>query len=477
MMLSTTAIADILGSRLDAPPQAVRGYSIDSRQVKEGDLFLAIRGARVDGHSFVGEALERGAVAAVVEAGSPKLSGLPFRRLLGVQDTTLALQQIAHAVRRQWGGKVVGITGSTGKTTTKEMLAAVLMQQMSVLKSHGNLNNQFGVPLTLLTLEPHHEVAVIEMAMSAAGEIERLASISEPQIGVVTNVAPAHLQFFESIDAIARAKRELIQQLHPPSVAVLNQDDDRVRRFADGFEGRVLTFGLNEGADYRAVNVRAAFQREFPITEFDLQGGQYSGRISMLLAGRHNVENALAAIATASLFDLPFENIHAALSQFHSLSQRTEILKLPGDLTVIDDAYNSNPRAMERMLEALADWPGARHRIVIAGEMLELGRSSAEWHDRVGWLCARSEANWLLAVQGDAKFFVEGAIRGGLARGRALFFSDAVGAGRFCQTIAGPGDVILVKGSRAVRLERAIEALRAQPSVAPGQDLGAGVNR
>jgi UDP-N-acetylmuramoyl-tripeptide--D-alanyl-D-alanine ligase len=470
MELSTTEIANILGSRYAASPKTVRGYSIDSRHIQGGELFFAIRGPHHDGHDFVMQAFERGAAAAVVEQASPKISALSSRPLIQVENTTRALQELARAVRRQWGGRIVAITGSTGKTTTKEMIAAILQRQVRVLKSSGNLNNQYGVPLTLLNLAPRHDVGVVEMAMSGPGEITLLASIAEPDIGVVTNVAPVHLQFFDSIDSIARAKRELIEHLRSPAIAVLNRDDDRVRRFADGFKGRVLTFGFEEGADYRALNVHV-LERAFPAIEFDVLGGPYHESISIPLVGRHNVENALAAIATASLFEISTQHVRSALSQFQALGQRTEILKLGGDLTIINDAYNSNPRAMERMLETLASWPGVARRIVIAGEMLELGPSSWQWHHRIGRLCPQSGADWLLAVQGDARAFLQGAIEAGLPRNHALFFSDATEAGRFCQTIARPGDVILVKGSRGVRLEKAIAILRGEITAAPERSM------
>lgn len=465
MQLATSEIAAILGSRWDSPDSDVRGYSIDSRNLQPGDLFFAIRGRDRDGHDFVGQAFERGAAAAVVEAA--QATRLPARGLIPVEDTTRALQELARAVRRRWGGRIIGITGSAGKTTTKEMIAAVLAQQRCLLKSPGNLNNRYGVPLTLLRLEDRHEVGVIEMAMSGPGEIALLASIAEPQIGVVTNVAPAHLQFFDSIEGVAEAKRELIAGLQSPATAVLNYDDPRVRRFADGFEGRVVTFGFAEGAECRASNVGEGVRGEegSPGMEFDVNAGPYHGRFSIPLAGRHNVENALAAIAVACLFGISAGDLGSALRQFRPLDQRTQVLKLEGGLTIINDAYNSNPRAMERMLEVLAGWRGAQQRIVIAGEMLELGPSSPDWHRQVGRLCAESGVDWLLAVQGDSRGFVEGAVQAGLPLDHALFFSTAAEAGRFCENIARPGDVILVKGSRGVRLERAIEALRPAESL------------
>ncbi|HEX5482132.1 MAG TPA: UDP-N-acetylmuramoyl-tripeptide--D-alanyl-D-alanine ligase [Terriglobia bacterium] len=461
MQLSTTEIASILDSRWEGTPRLASGYSIDSRSVQPGDLFFAIQGPRNDGHGFIGQAFGSGAIAAIVRgsyhpADAP--SWQPF--LISVPDTTLALQTLAHAVRRKWPGRLIGITGSAGKTTVKEMTAALLERRFRVLKSSGNLNNHYGVPLTLLRLEPSDDAAVVEMAMSGPGEIARLASWAEPGIGVVTNVSAAHLAFFDSVDSIARAKRELIESLPPTGIAVLNQDDERVRGFAAGFRGRVVTFGFTEGADYRALGVRAASRNGTEGSEFELRGGTYSGSFFVPLPGRHNAENALAAIAAASLFDLRLEDVREGLAHFRAPGQRTEIIRLPGGVVLINDVYNSNPRAMERMLETLACWPHAKRRIVIAGEMLELGPSAPDWHRRVGRECAQAGIDWLLAVQGDARFFLEGAEEAGLPGDKCSFFATAEEAGRFCLGIVEPGDVILVKGSRGVHLERATEILR-----------------
>ncbi|MGH9447635.1 MAG: UDP-N-acetylmuramoyl-tripeptide--D-alanyl-D-alanine ligase [Terriglobia bacterium] len=463
MSLSTAEISAIAGSSSTAPERSVHGYSIDSRTAQAGDLFFAIRGPRHDGHDFIGQAFERGAVAVVVDnTCSPP--PLPYASsIIRVPDTTRALQQLAREVRRRWGGPVIGITGSTGKTTTKEMLAAVLETKFCVLKSRGNLNNQYGVPLTLLGLEPRHEVAVVEMGMSGPGEIALLADIAGPETGIVTNVAPVHLQFFDSVDSIARAKRELIDRLQPPRAAILNYDDERVRRFADGFEGQVVTFGFHPDANFQAVNVHAAhvFDQGSPAIGFELRVGDHLEKFVIPLPGRHNVENALAAIATAGLFGIAPQEARAALAQFRPLDRRSGILKPPNGLILIDDAYNSNPRAMEQMIEVLATWPNARQRIVLAGEMLELGASSPELHRRVGRLCAQAGADWLLAVQGDARAFLDGAVEAGMPHAHALFFAGAMEAAKFCQTIAKPGDVILIKGSRGVGLEKAIEVLSA----------------
>ncbi|HEV2176091.1 MAG TPA: UDP-N-acetylmuramoyl-tripeptide--D-alanyl-D-alanine ligase [Terriglobia bacterium] len=447
---------------LEGRERVVRSYSLDSRALAPGALFFAIRGPRFDGHDFVAAALARGAVGAVVRRGFYERAGADSQpSLIPVEDTTLALQQLAQAVRRKWARKIVAVTGSTGKTTTKELIAAILSARSNVHKSSGNLNNHWGVPLTLLALELAHDVAVIEMGMSAAGEISRLAEITEPEIGVVTNVAPVHLEFFESLDAIARAKRELIENLKEPGTAVLNYDDPRVRRFADAFRGRVVTFGFREGADFRAVDVQArgSLTPNEVGSVFRLESAPYQGEFYLPLPGRHNVENALAAIAAVSLFQVDARDAYSALGNFKPLHQRTEIL-LANHAVVINDSYNSNPRALDQMLDTLAAWPGARRRIAVLGEMLELGPSSPEWHRSLGRKCASSKVDWLVAVQGDARFFLEGAVEAGFRAGRTMFLEDAEQAAVVCRELIQPEDVLLVKGSRGVHLERVVDALQ-----------------
>jgi UDP-N-acetylmuramoyl-tripeptide--D-alanyl-D-alanine ligase len=465
MQLSLGEVAAILGTSCEVPERAACGCSIDSRTLAPGQLFFAIRGPRLDGHEFVGQAFERGAVGAVVEqafraASQPLLA----RALLPVGNTTEALQRLARAVRRKWGRQLVAITGSTGKSTTKEMAAALLARRYSVLRSFGNLNNYYGLPLTLLALEPSHDVAVTELAMSAPGEIELLTRIAEPQVGVVTNVAPVHLQFFDSIDSIARAKRELIDNLPSSGTAVLNYDDERILRFTEGFRGRVVTFGFREGADFRALDTSPGSAGG---NRFRVRGPKLDGEFHLSLPGHHNVQNALAALAIASLFEIPLADLQQALASFRPLPQRSEILTLPQGATLINDCYNSNPVAMERMLETLAAWPGAGRRIVVAGAMLELGPTSPEWHRKIGRKCAENGVDWLLAVQGDARFFLEGAQERGLAAERVRFFSTPEEAVEFCRILLRPGDVLLLKGSRAVHLEKVRELLESYKSGLP----------
>lgn len=466
MRLPMEEVARMLGTSCGAPKRAVEGYSIDSRTISRGHLFFAIRGPKRDGHQFVHQALERGAAGAVVEQAF--LDQAPPKdapNLLPVRDSTEALQRLAHEVRKKWARPVIAVTGSTGKTTTKELIATLLAPRFSVHKSPGNLNNDYGVPLALLALEPGHEVAVMELAMSAPREIARLARIAAPQIGVVTNVAPVHLEFFDSVESIGRAKRELIESLPPTGTAVLNHDDARVRQLAEGFRGRVVTFGFEPGADVQGSEVSSAGAAG---TEFRVEGPGLEGRFSSPLPGRHNVHNALAALATASLFEIPAAELRQALASFQNLPSRSEILTLDGEITLVNDSYNSNPLAMERMLETLAAWPGSRRRIVVAGEMLELGPTAPDWHRMIGRKCVESRVDWIVAVQGDARFIAEGAMSAGLPPERAKFFSDAAKAAEYCGQLLEPGDVVLVKGSRAVHLEKVIELLRAASGARQG---------
>src|ERR1700723_724710 len=293
MKLSLAKVAGFISATGRLAAEAVDGYSIDSRTVGPGQLFFAVKGERLDGHDFVEQALEKGAAAAVVRSDQAgRYQGEP--RLLEVEDTLVALQTLATAVRKLWGKPLIAVTGSAGKTTTKEAIAQVLSARFRVLKSEGNFNNHFGLPLMLLKLEPGHDVAVIEMGMSHAGEIRALAKIARPGIGVVTNVAPVHLEFFDSLTGIARAKYELVESLPASGTAVLNADDEYVSQFGRDFKGKVITYGTRPTADVRAENAetRGAEGSEFDIV---LAGGRHHARLP--LVGEHNILNALAAVA------------------------------------------------------------------------------------------------------------------------------------------------------------------------------------
>jgi UDP-N-acetylmuramoyl-tripeptide--D-alanyl-D-alanine ligase len=452
--LPLSRIASFLAAAGEFDPQAqALAYSIDSRKIQAGDLFFAVKGERLDGHDFVAEALAKGAVATVVrkdQAGRYP-AGTP---LLAVDDTLLALQTLATAVRRLWAKPVVGITGSAGKTTTKEAVAHVLSSRFHVLKSEGNFNNHFGLPLMLLKLEPEHEIAVIEMGMSHPGEITALAKIAQPNLGVVTNVAPVHLEFFKSVAEIARAKYELIASLPVGSVAVVNADDEYVSQFGRDFKGKVVMYGLKATADVRAENIEAHGQDG---STFDVVIGECRERAALPLVGKHNIYNGLAAVAVGLERGLTLSEAVAALATLRPAEKRGEVLQL-GNITVVNDCYNSNPKALDAMVDALATMPGSRH-IVVAGEMLELGPAGEEMHRSSGRHMAEKGIDILLGVRGLALPMVEAAKQAGI---RAEFVATPEEAGEWLNREARPGDVVLLKASRGVKLEKALERWKAK---------------
>src|ERR1700723_678741 len=366
----------------DPAGKPATGYSIDTRTLAPGDLFFAIRGERYDAHDFVPAALERGALAAVV-ARSKVTDFLELARthtLLIVDDPLIALQTLATAVRRHWNKHVIGITGSAGKTTTKEAVAEVLAARFRVLKSHGNLNNEFGMPLQLLKLEPEHEIAVVEMGMSHIGEIAALARIAHPDWGVVTNVGTAHAQnFSDGAAGIARAKYELVQSLPASGVAILNCDDPYVGQFGRDFRGRSIYFGTGPCADPSAANIEELGAEG---VRFEVTAGAQHATVTLKLLGRHNIWNALAAIAAGLELGIPLADCASAAGRLRPPDKRGEVLRI-GDATVINDCYNSNPEALKSMIETLAAMP-AKLRILVAGEMLELGSESAALHRGCG---------------------------------------------------------------------------------------------
>jgi UDP-N-acetylmuramoyl-tripeptide--D-alanyl-D-alanine ligase len=454
MKLSLTKVAEFISAtRRFAAEAVVNGYSIDSRTLGPGQLFFAVQGERLDGHDFVEQALEKGAAAAVVRSDQ---AGRYQRetRLLTVEDTLVALQTLATAVRKLWGKPLIAVTGSAGKTTTKEAIAHVLSSRFRVLKSEGNFNNHFGLPLMLLKLEPEYDVAVIEMGMSHAGEIRALAKIAQPEIGVVTNVAPVHLEFFDSLAGIARAKYELIESLPVSGTAVLNADDEYVSQFGRGFKGKVVQYGLRATADVRAENIRSKGTEG---TEFDVVIGASREPATLPLVGEHNVLNALAAVAVGVERGLKPAEAGATLATLTPADKRGQVLQV-GNITVINDCYNSNPKALEAMVDALAAM-NARRRIVVAGEMLELGPAGEDMHRRAGDHISEKKIDVLIGVRGLARAMVGAAEQAGT---RAEFVASSEEAGEWLAREARDGDVILLKASRGVKLERALETWMAR---------------
>jgi UDP-N-acetylmuramoyl-tripeptide--D-alanyl-D-alanine ligase len=437
------------------------GYSIDSRTLSAGDLFFAVRGERMDGHDYVEAALHAGAVAAVVSR-SWEAPDEPERvdpcKLLWVpengpppnaEDNVLvALQRLAHEVRKAWGKRVIGITGSAGKTTTKEAVATVLAARLNVLRSAGNLNNHFGVPLQLLRLEPEHDVAVIEMGMNHAGEIAALCAIAQPDWGVVSNVGPVHLEFFaDGIDGIARAKKELVDALPADGLAFLNADDPRVRAMGETLGDRAILYGLADTAQIRAEDVVDAGLEG---SRFIAVAGSQRASVELRLLGRHNISNALAAIAVGTHSGMTLAKCAAALAELRPTDKRGAVIEWRGT-RIINDSYNSNPAALDAMVAALMAMPVAEggRRIVVAGEMLELGPSGPELHRACGDRMRTSGVDVVLGVRGLAQHF------GG------LFFHTPKQAGEWLARELRPGDLVLLKASRGVKLEGALESLTA----------------
>jgi UDP-N-acetylmuramoyl-tripeptide--D-alanyl-D-alanine ligase len=444
------------------------GVSIDSRTVRAGELFVAIHGPRHDGHDHVASALERGALAAVVaEAQLPRFKGGVGDRCIAVADTFEALKQLGRAVRTAWGGKIAGVTGSVGKTTTKEILAALLDTRLCVLKSEGNFNNEYGLPLTLMRLEETHQAAVLEMGMSRAGELARLAEIARPDVGIVTRVSPAHLEFFASVDEIALAKRELIEGLNGrTSTAVLNADDPRVAAFGAFAPGRVLTYGIEKAAFFTARDIE---DRGALGSAFDYLSPEGRIRLELSVPGRHAISNALAALAAASVWNIGAAEAQSVFRSLRAPAMRGEVLRFSNGAALINDSYNSSPAALQAMTEMLAATPNFQRRILAAGEMRELGTAGPELHREAGRFAAQTgKIDWIIGVTGDAAQIVEGAAAAGFPRAQTKFFATPQEAAQFLEGFFVPGDLLLVKGSRGVKMEEIVESLIAQYAVPGG---------
>jgi UDP-N-acetylmuramoyl-tripeptide--D-alanyl-D-alanine ligase len=436
--------ADRLGIAMVAPDADITGWSTDTRTVAPGDLFFALRGPNHDGNAYAATALEKGAVAAVIDGPMPEGIG----RLLRVEDSLAALQSLASAGRKEWGGQVVGVTGSAGKTTTKEVIAELLSEEFRAEKTQGNLNNHIGLPLSLLRLDEEAQVAVLEMGMNHAGEIRALAEIAGPNIGVVTNVGWAHIENFNSIEGIAAAKRELIESLGPNGIAILNADDDRVAAFVKAHSGHSILYGQSPAAEVRAEDIHYSLDG----TKFRVGDIQFE----TTLTGRHSVSNILAGIATASAFGIPASSLRDRICDLQPAKMRGERLKHNGIL-IYNDCYNSNPDAVRAMLDVLHDMP-ARRRIAVLGEMLELGRWAEPLHRDIGKYAADHGIDLLIGIHGASRVMLDAAKQSGLSADSTFFFERSAPAGDLVRSLAQPGDVILFKGSRGVHVEEALDA-------------------
>jgi len=456
MNLQLDEIAKAVGGTLEGPGNAkVRGYSIDTRTLNAGELFFAVTGPRFDGHAFLKQAMEKKAAGAVVSGAAESSADFSIVR---VGSTLDALQDLARAVRRRWGQPIIGVTGSAGKTTTKEMIASVLGKKFTVLRSIGNLNNEFGLPLCLLRVERYQTMAVLEMGMSAKGEIRKLASIAEPNEGVITNVNPVHLEFFDSIDGIAEAKAELLEGLVEPRVAYLNNDDSRVRAMARKFSGKIVTYGVKSVAAFKVQQIE---DLGLGGSSFTVHHGRRDVNFVLPLLGTHNVANALAAVAVGVSHEVPWDDIQSAVAEMKPEKMRGQVIKFKEGFVAVDDSYNSNPKALTEMIRFLGRLQGYSRKIIVAGEMLELGHESGELHRACGKEAAKTDAALIVGVQGESRSLLDGAREAGVEEDRLHFAADAVQAGELLARTVKSGDVVLIKGSRGVKLEQTLNTLRA----------------
>jgi UDP-N-acetylmuramoyl-tripeptide--D-alanyl-D-alanine ligase len=459
LMLTAAMIATATGGTIAAgPPEtAINGFSIDSRTLKAGDLFFAIVAAR-DGHEFVEEALAKGAAGAVVHA----IDGSALRHvkrsvIIQVPDTTAALQDLGRFVRRESGARVIAITGSAGKTTTKETIAEFLAGTHRVSKNKGNLNNHLGLPLSLLELRHGADLAVMELGMNHAGEIRLLVSIAEPNVRVWTNVGDAHLGHFESREAIADAKAEILEGAGPDDVLICNADDPLIMARADGFRGRRITFGLAAGADVRGEAVE---DLGLDGTRLAIHTPRGVIKVHTPLLGRGNVSNLLAAVATAVHFDVPLAEIADRAARLRPAAHRGEVVRLPGGVTVIDDSYNSSPTALQRALDVLAHETRAGRKAAVLGEMLELGEHSLALHRACGEAAAAAGLDRLIAIGGDAaQALAEAAVQAGMPDDAVTWTASSGAGADVVVPWLAEGDLILVKGSRGIGTDAVVKRI------------------
>ena len=460
----TWTVADLLGAvggRLLAGDAAatVSGVSIDTRTLRPGEVFVAIRGGVFDGHDFVEAALAAGASGAVIGEPMPGLRPdlVAGRALVVVPDTTRALQRLARWVRRRSGARVVAITGSAGKTTTKDVTAAFLELRYRVMRSSGNRNNHIGLPLSLLELDERTEVAVVELGMNHAGEIRRLVQIAEPDVRVWTNVAEVHLEFFASVEAIADAKAEVFDGATRDTVLVASADDERVMARVPAFPGRVVTFGTSAAADVRASAIEDR-GIDGTLARVDTAAGTI--RLDVPLLGAGHLQNVLAAVAVAGEFGVPLDEVAGRARTLRASAHRGDVIRLGRGVVVIDDAYNANPGAVRGALAVMGDERRFARRVAVLGEMLELGPASVALHEACGRAAAAAGLARLVTVGGEAaRRLGLAAVDAGMSDSAVTHAATSVEAAGIAAALVRPGDLVLVKGSRGIRTERVVERL------------------
>ncbi|MEN2774089.1 UDP-N-acetylmuramoyl-tripeptide--D-alanyl-D-alanine ligase [Acetivibrio clariflavus] len=425
----------------------------DSRVVKNGDFFIPLVGEKFDGHDYILSSFEKGAAGCLTHRD---MSGVDGKIVIKVEDTLAALRKLAAYYRQKFDIPFVGITGSVGKTSTKDMVYSVLSQKYNVLRTQGNFNNEIGVPLTVFNLESYHEAAVVEMGMSGLGEISRLTSIVRPDIAIITNIGLSHIEKLGSRQNILRAKMEILEGLKDNGLVILNGDDNLLSGLKGLLKHRTVFYGMEDGLDYQAYNISS--QGEMG-TSFEITIGYKDYKVHVPAPGIHNIHNALAAIAVGVELNIPVEDIIKGIGEFLPGKMRLNIIDLNG-IKIINDAYNASPQSMEVAINVLKDVANSNNRtIAVLGDMLELGDISVKAHRDIGKYAAMKEVSYIFTVGKKSKDILEGAIEAGMEKDRVLHFEDNAEAGKFLIDFVKPGDVLVVKGSRGMKMEEIVNLL------------------
>jgi UDP-N-acetylmuramoyl-tripeptide--D-alanyl-D-alanine ligase len=445
MLLSQVALA--VDGKLTGPDRNILGVSIDTRSLRPGQLFVAIKGPKFDGHDFLPQARRNGAEAALVSGTDlPGMEGREGFPLIAVTDTAEALQKLSGYYRQMFSLRMTAVTGSNGKTTTKEMAARVLSQKYRVLKNPGNFNNRYGIPLSLFNIEEEHQAAIMELGMSGLGEIASLCRLVLPELGIVTNVGEGHTEFLKDIQNVARAKAELLEALPPQGTAIINYDDSVLRPLASRSRAKVLGFSIDSNSDYRAGEVELTGQG----IKFSLKGVGFS----LPVLGRHNIYNALAAAAAGEAMGINLKTASLALSDFRPASMRLEMIETRA-CKILSDCYNANPQSMQAALEVLKNLP-AKRKVAILGDMKELGSIAPDRHRQAGRSAA--EIAGLVISAGPLAIEIH---QGAKAQGAlARHFEDISSLNQNLPGLILPGDLVLVKASRSMHFEEILEALK-----------------
>jgi UDP-N-acetylmuramoyl-tripeptide--D-alanyl-D-alanine ligase len=442
-----------------SPDEFIKGLSTDSRKITPGYIFLALKGERYDGHNFLNNAINAGAMGVIVESDTTIAKKLFNDNLvvINVSSTLKALGDLAAWWRKQWGGKVIAITGSNGKSTTKEMAASILSLQANTMKSHGNFNNLIGLPLTILLLQEHHELAVLEMGMNMAGEIARLTQIADPDIGLITNAAQAHLEGLGNLNGVIKAKGELLRVMAKDSTAILNGDDEAYAHLAPTFQGQILTFGLGTMNQVRAEKIKKIGDRA---QAFNICINGETIPVKINLPGIHNVLNALSGAAIAFCLSTSNELIARGLGKFRPIKGRFHFIDLNGGIRIIDDTYNANPSSLRAALQTIKGLIGKNQGLVIGlGEMMELGRESSKYHFDAGQLVADMGARYLVVMGEHGRKIIEGACKGGMDRKQTHIATTHVEMSDSIKANIQKGDILFMKGSRKVALDKVVEVV------------------